>query len=313
MKILKPKCLLHLLFAAQFSFASTGSEHQIKLNYNLHQDQSLDSYEAYLSSLNPNYLFNIAAAEKKFRKLFSGSPTYITNSAFICFWNFYLTAADYCGSNLSKNDNYKYFIGIKDYNINPGKYENLKLDLTLNKKILNDNDFRLLELLNSYGLMFDTKDANLIINFGSKDYIMNSFGNDLVPSFREYISETIKEAGEKFIENDRLVLPIDKLVERITWWENFLNKNKDFILASECRKTYEFYLNTLLRGIDNAGASANSLLLNREQKDDYCEIIKKFAGSKTAEAVSIYAGLILNNDLLNPPNNGTFAKNLKRQ
>jgi hypothetical protein len=55
------------------------------------------TYEDYLSSLNPDYIYNIAAAEKKFKELFSSSPTYIKNSAFSPFWNFYLTAADYYG------------------------------------------------------------------------------------------------------------------------------------------------------------------------------------------------------------------------
>ena len=67
-------------------------------------------YEVYLSSLNPYYLYNIAAAEKKFKELFSGSPTYIKNSAFFTFLNFYLTAADYFGTRLTGNNKYRLFI-----------------------------------------------------------------------------------------------------------------------------------------------------------------------------------------------------------
>jgi hypothetical protein len=312
MKILKPKCLLLLLFAAQFSFASTGSEHQIKLNYNLHPDRSLDSYEAYIGSLNPNYLFNIAAAEKKFKELFSDNPTYITNPAFIDFWNFYLTAADYCGARLTGNDKYRYFVGIKDYNTCPGKYENLKLDLTLKKKILNDNDFRLLDLLNSFGLMFDTKDGNLIVNFGSQNYILNSFGNDIAPPVREYISETIKEAGEKLIENDRLVLSNNKIAERANWWKNFIARNKNFILISECKQTYQFYLNILLFGVNGAAAPANPLILSKKQINDYHKIINNYAGSKTVGAISLYYKLALNEDLTNHTNNKAIAKNFKK-
>jgi hypothetical protein len=250
MKILWPKSLLVLVFVTKFTFAAPGSENHNKFNYNLHLDQLLDTYGDYISSLNPNYLFNIAAAEKKFKELFSGSPTYIKNSAFITFWNFYLTAADYCGARLTGNDKYRYFVGIKDYNCNPGKYNDLKLDLILIKTILGDNDFKLLDLLNSYGLMFDTKDGNLIVNFGSHDYILNSFGNDLAPPLREYISETIKEGGERLIDNDRLILPKNKIAERACWWKTFINRNKNFILISECRLTYGFYVNTLLHGIN---------------------------------------------------------------
>jgi hypothetical protein len=78
-----------------FSVPSGGNEHYSNFNYNLLVDQFLDTYKKYTSSLNPDYLYNIAAAERKLKELSSGSPTYIINSAFIPFWNFYLTAADY--------------------------------------------------------------------------------------------------------------------------------------------------------------------------------------------------------------------------
>ena len=89
---------------------------------------------------------------------------------------------------------------------------------------------------------------------------------------RDYISETIKEAGEKLIENDKLVLPVSKLKQRITWWKNFINKNANFTLISECKLTYNFYLSTLLHGIENTvtkTADANS---------NYYKLAKIFKG-----------------------------------
>ena len=252
-------CLICVVIASGLCLASYGSKNQKKIKYNIHQDQSLDFYQSYISSLNPHNLFTINAAVKKFKEAFRHSPTNITDTAFLQFWNFYLTAADLAGDRLAHNERYKYLTGIKNYNSNPDGYKNLEYDLILKEHILNKNDFLLLNLLNSCGLMFDLKDESLIINFGSKDYIINSFGNYLSPAMRDYISETIKEAGEKFIENDKLVMPIYKLSERTAWWKNFIRNNKDFLLISECQQTYDFYQNTLDHCLNIDKAPDNNL------------------------------------------------------
>ena len=111
MKIPDPEYLLLFTFVTMFPFAVRGSEHHSIFNCSLHIDHLLHTYEVYLCSLNIYYLYNIAAAEKKFKKLFSGSPTYIKNSAFFPFLNFYLTAADYFGARLTGNNKYSFFIG----------------------------------------------------------------------------------------------------------------------------------------------------------------------------------------------------------
>lgn len=273
MKALASKCaLMSFLFAVQSVYSFGGSsEHQKKIYYNIHLDSSVDSYAAFIGSLNPNNLFTIDAAVKKFQCLFTNSPTNISDHAFLDFWNFYLAAADSAAERLAHIDKYKYLTRIKNYNTNPAKYKNLKYDLTLNKNFLNENDFRLLGLLNSYGLMFDNKDRRLIINFGSENFLLNNFGNYLSTAMRDYISETIKEANERLIEKDKIVLPVEKIAERTTWWENFINENKDFILLSECRLTYNFYLSTLLHGIDNPTASGFKGLRNeKEFRDKNC-------------------------------------------
>ena len=243
-------CLICIVIAAGLCLASYGSKNQKKFTYNIHQDYTLDSYESYINSLNPNNLFTINAAVKKFKEAFGHSPTNITDVAFLQFWNFYLTAADYAGERLAHYERYKHLAGIKDYNLNQGSYKNLEYDLILNKHILNKNDFKLLNLLNSSGLMFDIKEEHLIINFSSEDFILNSFGNNLSAAMRDYISETIKEAGEELHENDNIVLPINKLEQRIVWWKNFINRNKEFILISDCKLTYRFYVNALSQKVN---------------------------------------------------------------
>ena len=242
-------CLLLTLIAAGLCFASYGSKGQNSYRYNIHFDRSLDLYQSYINSLNPNNLFTINAAVKKFRETFRHHPLSITDTAFLQFWNFYLTAADLAGDRLTNNERFKPLVGINDYNTNSENFKTLEYDLIYRKHILNKNDFSLLNLLNSCGLMFDIKEDYLIVNFGPKEYILNGFGNYLSPAMKDYISETIKEAKEKFVENDTLVLPENKLLERIAWWKNFIKNNNDFILISECKETYSFYLNILQHGI----------------------------------------------------------------
>jgi len=246
-------CLVCIVIAAGLCLASYGSKNQKKFTYNIHQDYTLDLYESYINSLNPNNLFTINAAVKKFKEAFGHSPTNITDAAFLQFWNFYLTAADYAGERLAHHERYKHLAGIKDYNLNQGSYKSLEYNLILGKHILNKNDFKLLNLLNSCGLMFDIKEEHLIINFSSKDFILDSFGNNLSAAMRDYISETITEAGEELLRNDKIVLPTNKLAQRTAWWRNFINKNKDFILISECKMTYRFYLNALSQETNNNG------------------------------------------------------------
>lgn len=253
-------CLLCIVIAAGLCLASYGSKNQQKFTYNIHQGQTLDSYQEYISSLNPNNLFTINAAVKKFKEAFVHCPTNITDVAFLQFWNFYLTAADFAGDRLTHAKRYEYLVGIKDFNSNPTHYKDLEYSLITDKHILNRNDFRLLNLLNGCGLMFDKKDGTLIINFGSSNFILNSFGNSLSEAMKDYVSETIKEAGEKLIENDKLVLTGSQLAERTAWWGNFINKHKDFILLSECELTYKFYRNLLFNGINNTSIKTAGLV-----------------------------------------------------
>ncbi len=305
--------LLLFFIAGGLCLASSTNRQQKKFNYNIYPGQAPDAYKSYIRSLNPNNLFTIDAAVEKFKKAFEHHPTNITDTAFLQFWNFYLTAADFAGERLTRNKRYKYFVGIKDYNIHPDNYRDLRNDLILNKNILNENDFRLLSLLNSCGLMFDIKDGYLIINFGSENFILNSFGNTLSSAMRDYISETIKEAGEKFIESDSLVLPMNKLAERTVWWENFINKNGNFILASECQQTYDFYLNILLKGINDSTADTYQQPLTLKLINSYHEIIMKYSGTKTAAAISRYYILLSKNNSKKQENNENLAENIKGQ
>ncbi len=299
MKALTSKCALMLFLFAVQSVCSFGgsSEHQKKIDYNIHLNTATDSYDSYIESLNPNNLFSIDAAVKKFREAFINSPTNISDDAFVSFWKFYLSAADSAAERLTHTGKYKYLTGIKDYNTNPAEYKNLEYNLTLNKNILNENDFRLLGLLNSYGLMFDVKDGYLIINFGSENFLLNNFGKNLSTAMRDYISETIKEANERLIEKDKIVLPAEKLAERTIWWENFISNNKDFILLSECRLTYNFYLSALLHGIDITHASDfTEHHAEKEFQKVYEIVTKKYSGTKTAAVINQYYSILSKND-----------------
>ncbi len=292
-------CALLFLFVGQLvypfptgSVLTEGSSvHQKKISpdyrqasYNIHLNSAVDDYASFISSLNPNNLFSIGTAEKKYKEMFDKSPNNIADQAFVKFWNFYLAAADSAAERLVHNNRYKYLISIKNYNTNPADYKNLKFDLTLNKKILNENDFRLLSLLNSYGLMFAVKDGLMIINFGSTDFLLNNFGNSLSEAMRAYLSETFKEANESLIENDKIVLPAEKIAERTIWWENFINSNQDFVLLPECKLTYNFYLSTLMHGIADSTASFSvEPRTEKEFRKAYRLIIQKYSSTKTAD------------------------------
>jgi len=304
--------LAGLIFALIFSINiysadTTAFSNPFKYKFNVVNPQEI--YKEFIHSLNPLDLSNFDKALAEFNKLFKGLPPNQTNAAFSDFWNYYIKTADSIAGRLVYNKKYIQLVGIVDYNTHPEKYSDLK---KINLDNLTNNDFEVLASLNHYGFKFDLTDGLLFINFSSPEYILNNLKGSLSNSMEEYIKQTFKEAAQKPMNDGKIILPLKNIAQRVIWWESFINHNQNFILVSECRMTYKFYMSLLFSGDEQAAFDGyNSKSIDEKYRQTYKEIINNYNGTKTAEAIGKYYRLLQENGFKVNREIESFAENFQ--
>lgn len=301
-----------LIFALVFSINiysadTTAFANPFNFKFNVSNPQEI--YKQFIHSLNPLDIKNLDRAAAEFNKLFKGLSPNQTNSVFVEFWNYYLQTADSAANRLVYSKKYIQFAEIENYDTHPERYSELK---NLKFRNLTNNDFEILASLNHYGLKFGLTDGLLFINFSSPDYILNNLSGSLSNSMKEYITQIFKEAGQKPMNDGKIILPLENIAERVIWWENFLKQNQNFVFISECKMTYKFYMSLLFSGDDETeltGYSKKSITENYLRT--YKTIINKYSGTKTAEVIGKYYKLLQENGFRVNREIESFAENFQ--
>ena len=260
---------------------------------------TLQIYQNYINTLNPNDISTLDNSVNKYRQLFEKSSAFEKDSAFIIFWRYYVTVADSLGAKYVQNEKYNSFINIKHFDEVSSKNEKLKQTLLEKNKNLNEKDFNILKSINHYGYKFDSIEGLILLSITDSKFILNNFTGLISASLKQYITKVIEEIDSA--ENSDYASPITlkELVSRTLWWENFINNNPNFFLIDDCIATYNSYLYALMIGTGRLQAfDSNNQKLNDNFRKIYERIMTHYKGTKAAEVISKYYSILKKNNFM---------------
>jgi hypothetical protein len=270
---------------------------------------TLQEFQQYINSLDPNDISTLDKLVNRYRQVFENSSVFTRDTAFIVFWRFYVTVGDSLGGKYVQDEKYNSFYNIKNFDENSSKNEKLKLSLISKNKNLTEHDFAILKKLNHYGYKFDIIEGNILISIADSKFILKNFAGLISSGMKQYITKVIEEIDTAENSDKALTISVDEIANRLLWWENFINKNKDFLLIDDCVSTYDGYLYTLMMGTDSSPAFNNGdQKLNEKFKRTYERIIKNSRGTKAAEIISKYYNILKNNNFIINDESVNFAQ-----
>lgn len=260
---------------------------------------SLPVFQKYISSLNPHDLSTLDKSASRYRQLFEKSSVFTRDTAFIIFWGYYVTVADSLGAKYVRDEKYRSFFNIKNFDETSSKNNRLKQDLINKNKSLNENDFEILKEVNHYGYKFDMIEGIILVSIADPKFIRNNFSGLISNGLKLYITKVIEEIDTDTNPDAAITISPDELANRLLWWENFINNNQDFLLIDDCYSTYDGYLYTLMLGTyNNPAFNPEDQKLNNKFRAEYENIINHHKGTKAAAIIAEYYNILKKNNFV---------------
>ena len=150
------------------------------------------------------------------------------------------------------------------------------------------------KFLNNYDLeIFDLAETEVRI-MEVPNYYYNIFKDYVTDDYREYLEITYKENEEPYITDGSILVPYDKIADRLLTWENFLKKYPNSDLAEIANEKCNTYRRIYILGSDNAptregGWENNELFYIPENNlKEFNRFIEKYPDSPTVELIKFY-------------------------
>jgi len=260
---------------------------------------SLQVFEQYLDSLDPNDLSTLDKSVTRYHQLFEKSSIITRDTAFIIFWRYYVTVADSLGAMFVQDEKYNSFYNIKDFDESSSKNDRLKKNLLEKNRRLNETDFKILKKVNHYGYKFDIIEGLILVSIADPKFVLKNFTGLISSEMKQYITKVIEEIDTAGGSDTVLSISLDSLVDRLFWWENFIKKNQAFFLIDDCISTYDGYLFTLMLGTDKTPTfNPENLKIKEKFKKIYEKIIRQHKGTQAAEIISKYYNVLAKNNFV---------------
>ena len=159
------------------------------------------------------------------------------------------------------------------------------------------------KFLNNYDLkIFDLAETEVRI-IEVPNYYYNIFKDYVTDDYREYLEITYKENEEPYFTDGSILVPYDKIADRLLTWENFLKKYPNSDLAEIANEKCNIYRRVYILGSDNAptregGWENNELFYIPENNlKEFNRFIEKYSDSPTVELVKFYLENYKNKDV----------------
>ena len=159
------------------------------------------------------------------------------------------------------------------------------------------------KFLNNYDLeIFDLAETEVKI-IEVPNYYYNIFKNYVTDDYKEYLKITSKENEEPYYTDGSILVPYDKITDRLLTWENFLKKYPNSDLAEIANEKCNIYRRIYILGSDNAptregGWENNELFYIPENNlKEFNRFIEKYPDSPTVELVKFYLENYKNKDV----------------
>ena len=150
------------------------------------------------------------------------------------------------------------------------------------------------KFLNNYDLeIFDLAETEVRI-IEVPNYYYNIFKDYVTDDYREYLEITYKENEEPYFTDGSILVPYDKIADRLLTWENFLKKYPNSNLAEIANEKCNTYRRIYILGSDNAptregGWENNELFYIPENNlKEFNRFIEKHPDSPTVELIKFY-------------------------
>ncbi|WP_338969244.1 tetratricopeptide repeat protein [Fusobacterium nucleatum] len=159
------------------------------------------------------------------------------------------------------------------------------------------------KFLNNYDLeIFDLAETEVKI-IEVPNYYYNIFKNYVTDDYKEYLKITSKENEEPYYTDGSILVPYDKITDRLLTWENFLKKYPNSDLAEIANEKCNIYRRIYILGSDNAptregGWENNELFYIPENNlKEFNRFIEKYLDSPTVELIKYYLENYKNKDV----------------
>jgi len=147
-------------------------------------------------------------------------------------------------------------------------------------------------LLNKYDLEYDEIGEGIVEIKTKNDFYNNIFRNYVSDDYQEYIAIKSEEDKVSYSADASLLLPFEKIGERVITWEKLLAKYPTSRLRSKIREQYQSYQSDYLFGMDNTSTveyqSSDKAFINAENVDEFNRFMSKYPSSPTNRLIKIF-------------------------
>ena len=160
---------------------------------------------------------------------------------------------------------------------------------------LTEKEWKLVNnFLNDYDLeLIDVSEGDVMIR-EVPNFYYNIFKDYVTDDYREYLEITYNENEESSYTDGSLLVPYDKMADRLLTWENFLKKYPNSDLAEIANEKCNIYRRIYILGSDNAptregGWENNELFYIPENNlKEFNRFMEKYPDSPTVELIKFY-------------------------
>jgi len=151
---------------------------------------------------------------------------------------------------------------------------------------------KLRALLNKYDLDYDEVGEGIVEIKTKNDFYNDIFSNYVTEDYKEYIAIKSEEDKVSYSADASLLLPFEKIGERVMLWENLLTKYPTSKLRNKIREQYQSYQSDYLFGLDNTSTvefqGSDKSYINPENIREFNRFMNKCPSSPTNRLIKIF-------------------------
>lgn len=239
----------------------------------------INNYKSYLSSLEKNNPQSIGQAISRFSAVFIGSANENTHdAAYVAFHNFYKQVLKKLQSGTNMN-----------------QYQHLKPEIKrYNRATMQTDAFS--RTLGENGVNFSVQNEQVILA-EDVDFLYRVFYRECSIPMRAYMNQYQLEVPNIWLEQEKLLITPKELARWALSWNYFVATYPDFVWNSEAKRRLKKQLSILLEGTDKTPAfNPDSYALNPAFLEAYKHITDNYPESKIGRAFSEYTAALEEND-----------------
>lgn len=240
------------------------------------ENPKLTEFRLFVQQLDSSNINSVQLAVEKFKTTFYGQQTSLCDSGFVVFQQMMDTISTYQNIKLQTDTTeYEIYFETNQFPSKVLKYKNL----------LANNGFK---LSNSGGMVFVEQD---------RSYPISLLSSMLSEPMKLYLAEIETENREGFSENAAIIISWKQHVDRIIWYENFINANPSFVFLENCKNYKKAYFSYLLTGFENTKLFIDDkqTVLNPYFNSAYSYLLQAFPNSEAAQLTTPYIETIQQN------------------